>query len=108
MIPFLFFFCFFCGDSQHVELAQAMIDTGLADAEHITELHDARTGLRKARLCRLTQAVRQRRESPVLPLQHFDVMELAPRCRAVSIARRPATIWSSSPAATALATCSTR
>ena len=78
MIPFLFFFCFFCGDSQHVELAQAMIDTGLADAEHITELHDARTGLRKARLCRLTQAV------------------------------PPATIWSSSPAATALATCSTR
>ena len=80
MIPFLFllfsFFFFDCG-SHRMELAQAMIDAGLADAEHVTELHDARARLFKARLRRLAQAVRQGREAPFLPPQHFDIVELA-------------------------------
>lgn len=54
-----------------------MIDAGLADAEHLSELHNARTGLFKTRLGRLAQSFRQSGEAALPPLQHFNVVELA-------------------------------
>lgn len=60
-----------------MKFAQAVIDPRLADAEHLPELHNARTRLFKTRLGRLAQSFRQSGEAALLPLQHFNVVELA-------------------------------
>ena len=60
-----------------MQLAQAVVHAGLADAEDAAELDNARVRFSQASLRRFTQAFGQRGKAALTLLQNIDIMKLA-------------------------------